>query len=104
MLLRIIWAIWKRITFASDVLTLRRLLISANTSLFLSETAAGRVTPYVGLTFNGNVLREQDMLTLGAFSPDEVHEDVEISFVALEHRFPNLEKRASPVHNQAAFS
>ena len=69
----------------------------------IKSMAAGRVTPYVGLTFNWNVLREQDMLTLGAFTPDEVHEDVEISFAALEHRFPNLEKRASPVQNQAAF-
>ena len=58
---------------------------------------------YVGLTFHWNVLRDCDMLTLGAFTPDEVHEDVEISFAALEHRFPNLEKRASPVQNQAAF-
>ncbi len=69
----------------------------------IKSMAAGRVTPYVGLTFNWNVLREKDMLTLGAFSPDEVHEDVEISFAALEHRFPNLEKRASPVQDQAAF-
>ncbi|MBO5252364.1 MAG: hypothetical protein J6C51_00285 [Clostridia bacterium] len=69
----------------------------------IKSMAAGRVTPYVGLTFNWNVLRDCDMLTLGAFSPDEVHEDVEISFAALEHRFPNLEKRASPVQNQAAF-
>lgn len=69
----------------------------------IKSMAAGRVTPYVGLTFNWNVLRSCDMLTLGAFSADEVHEDVEISLAALEHRFPNLEKRASPVMNQAAF-
>lgn len=69
----------------------------------IKSMAAGRVTPYVGLTFNWNVLRPCDMLTLGAFSADEVHEDVEISFAALEHRFPNLEKRASPVQDQAAF-
>ena len=69
----------------------------------IKSMAAGRVTPYVGLTFNWNVLRDCDMLTLGAFNPEEVHEDVEISFAALEHRFPNLEKRASPVQNQAAF-
>lgn len=69
----------------------------------IKSMAAGRVTPYVGLTFNWNVLRDCDMLTLGAFNPDEVHEDVEISFAALEHRFPNLEKRASPVQDQAAF-
>ena len=28
-----------------------------------------------------------DMVTVGAFSADEVHEDVEISLAALEHRF-----------------
>lgn len=69
----------------------------------IKSMAAGRVTPYVGLTFNWNVLRPCDMVTVGAFSADEVHEDVEISLAALEHRFPNLEKRASPVMNQAAF-
>ena len=69
----------------------------------IKSMAAGRVTPYVGLTFNWNVLRPCDMVTVGAFSADEVHEDVEISLAALEHRFPNMEKRASPVMNQAAF-
>lgn len=69
----------------------------------IKSMAAGRVTPYVGLTFNWNVLRPCDMVTVGAFSADEVHEDVEISLAALEHRFPNIEKRSSPVMNQAAF-
>lgn len=71
--------------------------------LNIKSMAAGRVTPYVGLTFNWNVLRPIDCLTLGAHTAEEVHEDVEISFAALEHRFPNLEKRASPVQSQAAF-
>ena len=39
----------------------------------------------------------------GAFSPQEVEEDVEISLAAIEHRFPDLEKRSSPNQNQAAF-
>ena len=69
----------------------------------IKSMAAGRCTPYVGLTFNWNVIRPCDMLTLGAFRPEEVDEDVEISFAALEHRFPNLSKRSSPVKNQAAF-
>ncbi len=71
--------------------------------LNIKSMAAGRITPYVGLTFNWNVLRPIDCLTLGAYTAEEVHEDVEISFAALEHRFPNLEKRASPVQDQAAF-
>jgi 3-phosphoglycerate kinase len=69
----------------------------------IKPMAAGRVTPYVGLTFNWNALRKQDMVTVGCFSEREVHEDVEISFAALEGRFPDLEKRASPNINQSAF-
>ena len=34
---------------------------------------------------------------------DEAEEDIEISLAAIEHRFPNLEKRSSPVQDQAAF-
>ena len=62
--------------------------------------AAGRVTPYLGLTFNWHALRERDMITVGAMTPDEVHEDVEISFAAFEKRLPNLEGRSSPVKSQ----
>lgn len=58
--------------------------------------------------YNGGPWREgnekfPDMVTLGAFSPQEVEEDVEISLAAIEHRFPDLEKRSSPNQNQAAF-
>jgi hypothetical protein len=63
----------------------------------IKPLAAGRVTPYVGLTFNWNVLRPQDMITVGCINKHEAHEDVEISFAALEHRLPNLEGRSSPV-------
>ncbi|MCL2363706.1 MAG: hypothetical protein FWC71_03475 [Defluviitaleaceae bacterium] len=69
----------------------------------IKSMAAGRLTPYVGLNFSWNTIRECDMVTVGANSAQEVHEDVEISFAALERRLPNLEKRASPVQNQAAF-
>jgi len=69
----------------------------------IKSMAAGRVTPYIGLTFNWNVLREKDMITVGCFSADEVHQDVEISFAALEGRFPDLGKRSSPNTKQAAF-
>ena len=69
----------------------------------IKSMAAGRCTPYVGLTFSWNAIRGQDMVTVGAFSPQEVEEDVEISLAAIEHRFPDLEKRSSPNQNQAAF-
>ena len=69
----------------------------------IKPMAAGRVTPYVGLTFNWHALRQRDLITVGCFTEREVHEDVEISFAALEGRFPEIEKRSSPNNNQAAF-
>jgi hypothetical protein len=62
----------------------------------IKPMAAGRVTPYVGLTFNWNVLREKDMIAAGCINEHEVHEDVEISLAALEKRLPDLEGRSSP--------
>ncbi|MDR2746024.1 MAG: hypothetical protein LBB77_01130 [Treponema sp.] len=62
----------------------------------IKPMAAGRTTPYVGLTFNWNVLRPIDMITVGVLSRHEVEEDIEISLAALERRLPNLEGRASP--------
>lgn len=63
----------------------------------IKPMAAGRCTPYVGLTFNWNAIRDCDMITVGAGSTLEVEEDVEISLAALEHRFPELGARSSPV-------
>lgn len=62
--------------------------------------AAGRCTPFVGLTFNWNVIRECDMITVGASTPYEVKEDVELSFEILEHRFPNIAARSSPAKQE----
>ena len=62
----------------------------------IKPMAAGRTTPYIGLTFNWNVIRQQDMITVGCVSEHEAHEDVEISLAALEKRLPNLEGRGSP--------
>ncbi|MDR0495847.1 MAG: hypothetical protein LBG95_09515 [Treponema sp.] len=62
----------------------------------IKPMAAGRTTPYVGLTFNWNVLRPQDMITVGCISEYEAHEDVEISLAALEKRLPRVEGRGSP--------
>ena len=63
----------------------------------IKPMAAGRLSPYVGLTFNFSVLRPQDMVTAGCISKHEVHEVVEISKAALDRRLPNLEGRSSPV-------
>ena len=65
--------------------------------------AAGRTTPYVGLNFTWNTIRPCDMVTVGCTHPDEAAEDIEISRAIFEHRFPNLERRASPNQNQDAF-
>ena len=63
--------------------------------MIIKSMAAGRCTPYVGLNFVWNTIREKDMVNLGVFNPAEVHEDVEISFAALERRFPKLQARTS---------
>jgi hypothetical protein len=62
----------------------------------IKPMAAGRVSPYVGLTFNWKVLRERDMVTVGCMSPFEAEEDLEISRAALENRLPRLQGRSSP--------
>ena len=69
----------------------------------IKPMAAGRTTPYIGLNFSWNTIRDCDMVTVGCTHPDEAAEDIEISRAALEHRFPNIEKRASPNQNQDAF-
>ncbi|HWT74173.1 MAG TPA: hypothetical protein VN258_05565 [Mobilitalea sp.] len=69
----------------------------------IKPMAAGRVTPYVGLNFVWNTIRDCDMVTCGCYTPDEVYEDIEISLAAIERRFPDIEKRSSPNNNQSAF-
>lgn len=70
----------------------------------IKSMGAGRCTPYVGLNFSWNTIRPCDMVTIGCFTPEEVHEDVEISLAAIEHRFPELEKRSSPNNEQAVLN
>ena len=69
----------------------------------IKPMAAGRTTPYVGLNFSWNTIRDCDMVTVGCTHPDEAAEDIEISRAALERRFPNIGKRASPNQQQDAF-
>jgi len=62
----------------------------------IKSMAAGRVTPFVGLTFSFATLRPCDMVTVGCFTPDEALEDIEIGLAAIERRAPNIEGRSSP--------
>ncbi|NLA57408.1 MAG: hypothetical protein GX855_00655 [Firmicutes bacterium] len=62
----------------------------------IKPMAAGRVTPFVGLTFVWNTIREQDMVTVGTMTPDEAAEVVELSLAILERRQPNIGVRSSP--------
>jgi hypothetical protein len=62
----------------------------------IKPMAAGRVSPFVGLTFSWHTIRQCDMVTVGCFTPDEAREDIEISLAALQNRPPNLVGRNSP--------
>ena len=62
----------------------------------IKPMAAGRVTPFVGITFSFATIRPCDMVTVGCFTPEEAYEDIEIGFAALERRAPDIEGRSSP--------
>jgi hypothetical protein len=87
-----------------EIETVARIIHDAKKPVMtIKSMAAGRMTPYVGLTFNFAAIRDCDMVTLGAFTPEEVHEDVDIAFGALEHRFPHVGMRKSPADTQSLF-
>lgn len=65
--------------------------------LTIKPCAAGRVTPYVGLNFAYNTIREQDMVCIGCFNPNEALEDVEFARAAIERRAPDIQTRNSPL-------
>jgi hypothetical protein len=62
----------------------------------IKPMAAGRVSPFVGLTFAWHTIRPCDMVTVGCLTAEEAAEDIEISLAALESRPPRLEGRSSP--------
>lgn len=61
----------------------------------IKPMAAGRVSPFVGLTFAFATIRECDMVTVGCLTPQEAREDVEIGMAALDRRPPRLAGRGS---------
>lgn len=58
--------------------------------LTIKPMAAGRLLPIVGFGFSWATIRPQDMVAVGAMTPDEAAEDVEISLAILERRKINL--------------
>ncbi len=62
----------------------------------IKPMAAGRTTPFVGLNFAYSTIRECDMVTVGCYTPQEVHEDIEIAEAFFERRRPDLDGRSSP--------
>ncbi|MGI6200818.1 MAG: hypothetical protein ACOYJA_08630 [Christensenellales bacterium] len=62
----------------------------------IKPMAAGRCSPFVGITFSYSTLRERDMVVVGCMTPREAQEDLEIGMAAIERRPPDLEGRASP--------
>ena len=64
--------------------------------LTIKPCAAGRTTPYVGLNFSFNTIREQDMVCIGCFNADEAEEDIEYARAAIERRLPDIRPRSSP--------
>jgi hypothetical protein len=54
----------------------------------IKPLAAGRLPPVVALAFVWSTLREQDLVTVGATTPDEAREVVELSLDFLNRRLP----------------
>ena len=69
----------------------------------IKPMAAGRTTPFVGLNFVYNTIRDTDMVTVGCFNEEEAYEDIEIARAAIERRLPGIGKRSSPNVKQDAF-
>jgi hypothetical protein len=61
----------------------------------IKPMAAGRILPLVGLAFNWATIRDIDMVTVGAFTPDEARELIEISTSILERRVSHIELQAT---------
>jgi len=57
----------------------------------IKPMAAGRLSPLPGLAFAWSTLRDCDMVTVGALTPDEAKEDIEISLSILDQRASNTE-------------
>lgn len=62
----------------------------------IKSMAAGRVSPFVGITFSYATIRDRDMVAVGCLTAEEAAEDLEIGRAAIERRRPELAGRNSP--------
>ena len=67
----------------------------------IKPCAAGRTTPFVGLNFSYNTIREKDMVCIGCYDAHEAEEDIEYSRAAIARRAPNIKPRSSPFMSDA---
>jgi hypothetical protein len=65
----------------------------------IKPLAAGRLLPPVGLAFVWSTIRDQDMVTIGAMTPDEAKESVELSLDFLSRRMPDNELQSTRSKN-----
>jgi len=69
-----------------------RIIASAKKPVMtIKPLAAGKLLPPVGLAFAWNTIRDCDMVTVGAATPDEAREVIELSLDFLERRLPKHE-------------
>ena len=79
-----------------EIETINRVIWEAKKPVMtIKPMAAGRVTPFVGLNFSWNTLRECDMVAVGCLTPQEAAEVIEISRAALARRRAGIEGRGS---------
>jgi hypothetical protein len=62
----------------------------------IKAMAAGRCSPFVGISFSYATLRDCDMVTVGCLTAKEAEEDIEIGRAAIERRVPIIGGRSSP--------
>lgn len=87
-----------------EVETVQQIIHNAKKPVMtIKPMAAGRTTPFVGLNFSWNTIREKDMVTVGCTNVEEALEDIEYSRAAIERRLPQIGKRTSPNMKQDAF-
>lgn len=80
-----------------EIESIAKIIHSANKPVItIKPCAAGRVTPYVGLNFAYNAIREKDMVCIGCFDANEAEEDIEYARAAIDRRLPNIKPRSSP--------
>jgi hypothetical protein len=72
--------------------------------LSIKPLAAGRVLPLVGLAFAWSTIRDQDMVSIGCYTPDEAAEVIEISRSLLEKRESRVQLQHTRSKNSLAAS